>query len=120
KTRQKAGGSRGIGRAIAERLAADGIAVAINYSRSQKQADEVVRRIIDRGGEATAIRADVSNPVEIRHLFDEAEKFGGRPDIVIANAGVLLLKPLAGSSDEDDGNIFNVNTKGGIFTHQEQ
>jgi 3-oxoacyl-[acyl-carrier protein] reductase len=113
------GGSRGIGRAIAERLAADGVAVAINYSRSPKQADEVVRRIIDRGGEATAIRADVSKPVEIRRLFDEAEKFGGRPDIVIANAGLFLQKPLAESTDEDYDNVFNVNTKGVFFTLRE-
>jgi len=113
------GGSRGIGRAIAERLAADGVAVAINYSRSPKQAGEVVRRIIDRGGEATAIQADVSNPGDIRRLFDEAEKSVGLPDIVVANAGVFLMKPLAESTDEDYDNIFNVNTKGVFFTLRE-
>src|SRR5262249_18253768 len=87
------GSSRGIGRAIAERLAVDGVSVVINYARNLKQADEVVRRIVDRGGNAVAIQADVSKPAEIRRLFDEAEKLNGRPDIVVANAGIILKKP---------------------------
>jgi len=119
KTAVITGGSRGIGRAIAERLAADGVAVVINYSRSPKQADEVVRRIIDRGGDAIAIQADISQPDDIKRLFNEAEKFGGRPDIVVANAGIFMMKPLAESTDEDYDNLFNVNTRGVFFTLRE-
>jgi 3-oxoacyl-[acyl-carrier protein] reductase len=113
------GSSRGIGRAIAERLAADGVSVVINYARNSKQADEVVRRIIDRGGEAVAIQADVSKAADIRRLFDEAQKLNGSPDIVVANAGVFLRKPLADSTDEDFDNVFNTNTRGVFFTLRE-
>jgi len=113
------GSSRGIGRAIAERLAADGVAVVINYTRSSKQAQEAVNGIIDRGGKAIAIQADISKPAEVRRLFDEAEKFSGPPDIVVANAGVFLRKPLAESSEEDYDNVFNTNTKGVFFTLRE-
>ena len=119
KTALVTGSSRGIGRAIAERLAADGVEVVINYARNSKQAREVVNGIIDRGGKAVAIQADVSNPAEIRRLFDEAEKFNGRPDIVVANAGVFLRKPLAESTEEDYDNVFNTNTKGVFFTLRE-
>src|SRR5262245_60891382 len=92
------GSSRGIGRVIAERLAADGVAVAVNYSSNASRANEVVRAITDRGGQAIAIQADVSKPADVRRLFDEAEKFNGAPDIVVANAGVFLRKPLAAST----------------------
>jgi 3-oxoacyl-[acyl-carrier protein] reductase len=119
KTALVTGSSRGIGRAIAERLAADGVAVVVNYARNSKDADEVVRAIVDRGGEAIAIQADVSKPTEVRRLFDEGQKFGGPPDIVVANAGVFLLKPLAESTDEDCDNVFNINTKGVFFTLRE-
>jgi len=113
------GSSRGIGRAIAERLAVDGVSVVINYARNLKQADEVVRRIVDRGGNAVAIQADVSKPAEIRRLFDEAEKLNGRPDIVVANAGIILRKPLAESNEEDYDKVFNTNAKGVFLTLRE-
>lgn len=113
------GSSRGIGRAIAERLAADGAAVVINYARSPQQAEETVNGIIARGGIATAIQADVSNPAEVRRLFDEAEKAVGSLDIVVANAGVFLRRPLAESTEEDYEHVFNTNTKGVFFTLRE-
>jgi 3-oxoacyl-[acyl-carrier protein] reductase len=113
------GSSRGIGRAIAERLAVDGFRVVINYARNSKQALEVANGIIDRGGKAVAIQADVSKPADIRRLFDEAEKFNGRPDIVVANAGVFLRKPLAESTEEDYDNVFSTNTRGVFFTLHE-
>jgi 3-oxoacyl-[acyl-carrier protein] reductase len=113
------GSSRGIGRAIAERLAADGAAVVINYTRSPRQADEAVSGIIARGGKAIAIQADVSNPAEVRRLFDEAEKALGPIDIVVANAGVFLRKPLAESTEEDYDQVFNTNTKSVFLTLRE-
>jgi len=113
------GSSRGIGRAIAERLAAEGAAVVINYTRSPQQAQEVVAGIIAKGGKAVAIQADVAKPAEIRRLFNEAEKALGPLDIVVANAGVFLKKPLTESTEEDYDYVFNINTKGAFFTLQE-
>jgi 3-oxoacyl-[acyl-carrier protein] reductase len=113
------GSSRGIGRAIAERLAADGAAVVINYAHSKQLADEAVKAILERGGKAIAIPADVAKPAEVRRLFDEAESKVGGLDIVVANAGVLLEKSLAESSEEDYDYVFNTNTKGVFFTLQE-
>ena len=113
------GSSRGIGRAIAERLAADGAAVVINYARSPEQAEETVNAIIANGGLATAIQADISKPADVRRLFDEAEKAVGPLDIVVANAGVFLKRPLAESTEEDYEYVFNINTKGAFFTLRE-
>jgi 3-oxoacyl-[acyl-carrier protein] reductase len=113
------GSSRGIGRAIAERLAADGIAVVINYAQNQKLAQETVNGIIDKGGVATAIQADITKPADVRRLFDETEKAFGPLDIVVANAGVFLMKPLHESTDEDYDYVFNTNTKGVFFTLRE-
>jgi len=119
KTALITGSSRGIGRAIAERLASDGVSVVINYARSAEQASDAVSGIVSRGGKAIAIKADVSKPAEVRRLFDEAEKAFGRPDIVVANAGVFLYKPLAESTEEDYENVFDNNTRGGFSTLRE-
>lgn len=113
------GSSRGIGRAIAERLAADGAAVVINYARSPEQAEQTVNAIIANGGRATAIQADISKPADVRRLFDEAEKAVGPLDIVVANAGVFLKKPLAESTEEDYDYVFDINTKGVFLTLRE-
>lgn len=112
------GSSRGIGRAIAERLAADAAVVVMNYARSKQPADEAVK-VLQRGGKAIAISADVAKPAEVRRLFDEAEKKVGSLDIVVANAGVVLEKSLAESSEENYDYVFNINTKGVFFTLQE-
>jgi 3-oxoacyl-[acyl-carrier protein] reductase len=113
------GSSRGIGRAIAERLAASGAAVIINYTRQAKPAQEIVKNIVGKGGKAVAVQADVSKPAEVKRLFDEAEKALGSLDIVVANAGVFLGKPLIESTEEDYDYVFNINTRGGFFTLQE-
>ncbi|MCI0665302.1 MAG: SDR family oxidoreductase [Acidobacteria bacterium] len=113
------GSARGIGRAIAERLAAQGAAVIINYSRQAKSANEVVRNIVEKGGKAVAIQADVAKSAEVRRLFEEAEKAIGKLDIVVANAGVFLGKALIESTEEDYDYVFNVNTRGVFFTLQE-
>jgi 3-oxoacyl-[acyl-carrier protein] reductase len=110
------GSSRGIGRAIAERLAEDGAAVVINYARNRDQADETVGEIVARGGKAIALQADVSKPAEVRRLFDEAEASVGPLDIVVANAGVFFMKPLGDSTGEDYDYVFNTNTKGVFLT----
>jgi 3-oxoacyl-[acyl-carrier protein] reductase len=113
------GSSRGIGRAIAERLAADGAAVVVNYARSPQQAREVVDGIKARDGKALAFQADVSKPAEVRHLFDETEKQVGPLDIVVANAGVYLSKPLVEYTEVDYDHLFIINTRGVFFTLQE-
>jgi 3-oxoacyl-[acyl-carrier protein] reductase len=113
------GASRGIGKAIAERLAADGASIVINYSKNKQPAQAAVDSILGRSGKATAIQADISRPSEVRRLFTEAEKKMGRLDIVVANAGVVLEKPLIESTEEDYDSVFNINTKGVFFTLQE-
>lgn len=113
------GSSRGIGRAVAERLALDGAAVVINYMRSRQQAEEAMDSIAAKGGRAIAIQADISEPADVRRLFDEAEQALGCLDIVVANAGVFLEKPLTESTEEDYDYVFNINTRGVFFTLQE-
>jgi 3-oxoacyl-[acyl-carrier protein] reductase len=119
KTALVTGSSRGIGRAIAERLAAGGAAVVINYTRSEQPARAVVDGIVQRGGQAVAIQADVAKPVEVRRLFNEAEKALGRLDIVVANAGVYMEKPLVECTEKDYDYVFDINTRGVFFTLQE-
>jgi 3-oxoacyl-[acyl-carrier protein] reductase len=113
------GSSRGIGRAIAERLAADGAAVVINYARNKQPAQAMVNRILEQGGKAVAIGADISKPAEVRRMFSEAVNAIGRLDIVVANAGVHIEKPLIENSEADYDYIFDINVKGVFFTLQE-
>src|SRR5258708_7331961 len=108
------GGSRGIGAAIATRLAADGAAVAVNYSSHQAEADDVVQKIVQAGGKGIAIQADVSKTEDVRLLFKEvAERFEGL-DVLINNAGTAHIRPLpiADAADETYDRTFAVNTKG--------
>src|SRR5207249_2147765 len=119
KTALVTGGSRGIGRAIAERLAADGAAIVINDARNEQLADEVVKAISAKGGKAIGVQADVSKPAELPRLFSEAEKAIGGLDIVIANAGVHIVKPLIENTEADYDYIFDINTRGVFFTLQE-
>jgi len=113
------GSSRGIGRAIADRLAADGAAVVINYTRNEQPAQAVVDNIVAKGGKAIAIQGDISKPAEMGRLFSEAEKAMGQLDIVVANAGVYIAKPFVENTEADYDYIFNINTKGVFFTLQE-
>jgi 3-oxoacyl-[acyl-carrier protein] reductase len=113
------GGSRGIGRAIGERLAADGAMVVINYARNEQLAHEAVKAVSAKGGKAMGIQADVSKPAEVRRLFGEAEKAIGPLDVVIANAGVYLSKPLIENTEADYDYVFDINTRGVFFTLQE-
>jgi len=119
KTALITGSSRGIGRAIAERLASEGATVVVNYVRERERAQQLVEGIRSRSGNALAIQADVSKPAEVRRLFDDAIKAVGPLDIVVANAAVIIEKPLVESTEEDYDSVFNVNTKGVFFTLQE-
>ena len=113
------GSSRGIGRAIAERLAAGGAAVAINYVENEKRAETAVETIRKQGGKAVAIQADMAKPADVKRLFDEAEQALGKLDIVVANAGTAVIKPLLESTEADYDRVFNTNAKGVFFTLQE-
>ena len=119
KTALVTGGSRGIGRAVGEKLAAEGATVVINYARNEQLAQEVVKAISAKGGKAIAIRADVSKPAEVRRLFSEADRAVGGLDIVVANAGVHIAKPLIENTEADYDYIFDINTRGVFFTLQE-
>jgi len=113
------GGSRGIGRAIAEKLAERGAPVVVNYTLSSAAAGEVAQAITKAGGKAIAVQADVSKPGDVQRLFAETEKVFGKPAIVVANAGVYAQKAIAETTDEDFDNIFSVNAKGTFFTLRE-
>lgn len=87
------GASRGIGAAIARRLARDGIQVLVNYASRMDEADQVVRDITAAGGQACAVLADVSDSVAVEVLFDQAELTYGGVDILVNNAGVIFSEP---------------------------
>ena len=106
------GGSRGIGRAVAERLASDGNAVAVTYVSSAQAAQELVGTVQDGGGRAVAIRADVSDAVQVQALFEQTEsKFGG-VDIVVAAAGIMRPALLVQATDTDFTEHVQVNIRG--------
>ena len=113
------GASRGIGRGIAERLAADGAAVVVNYTKAAAEAEKVVDGIKGRGGKAMAIPADVSKVSDIRRLFEETKHAFGRLDILINNAGIFWAKPLIETTEEEYDRMFAVNAKGQFFALQE-
>jgi len=106
------GGSKGIGAAIAKRLAADGMAVIVNYARGHEDAQDVVTEIAASGGEAIAVQADVSTPGGIPSLFDAAERTFGGLDILVNNAGVAIFAPIADVSDADFDHQLAVNIAG--------
>ena len=106
------GASRGIGRSIAKRLAADGFAVVVNYAGSSDQAQEVVNEIRSADGEASAIKADVSNPEDVRQLFEETIQKFGRVDVVVNNAGIMSLSPIAKGDVETFDKVIATNLRG--------
>lgn len=89
------GSSRGIGAAIAERFAGQGIAVIVNYARGKDAADAVVARIKGAGGAARAVQADLADPATPAALFDAAEQTFGGADILVNNAATMELGPIA-------------------------
>ncbi|MFR9769709.1 glucose 1-dehydrogenase [Nocardia sp. SC052] len=105
------GGSRGIGRAIAERLGARGAAVVVNYRSNRQAAEQVVAAIEGSGGQAWAVRADVADPAGPRKLFDAAEERFGGVDVFVNNAGIARFGSIAEATDEDFELMFAVNTK---------
>jgi 3-oxoacyl-[acyl-carrier protein] reductase len=113
------GASRGIGAAIAERLARDGFTVVINYSGDAASAEALARTIEDKGGRALTAKADVSDAEAVRRMFDAAEAAFGGVDVLINNAGIMALSPLAESSDSLFDRQIAVNLKGTFNTLRE-
>jgi 3-oxoacyl-[acyl-carrier protein] reductase len=115
------GASRGIGAAIAARLARDGYAVVVNYAGKAEEAHGVVQAIESEGGRAVAVQADVSDSGAVRRLFDEAIGAYGRVDVLVNNAGIMppSLPQLAQTDDATFDRLFAVNVKGTFNTLRE-
>jgi 3-oxoacyl-[acyl-carrier protein] reductase len=105
------GSSRGIGRATALRLAADGTAVVVNYRTAEAPAKQLVADIEAAGGQAIAVRADAGDPVELRTLFDAADQHFGGLDAVVLNAAGYVRGLLADATDEDFQQVFGLNAQ---------
>ncbi len=112
------GGSRGIGRSCAERLAADGLAVAIGYSANSAAAGEAVAAIRAAGGEAVAVRADVADENAVGELLDEAERSFGGIDAVVHAAATMTLAPLAELRLEALDDLLRTNVRGAYVVNQ--
>jgi NAD(P)-dependent dehydrogenase (short-subunit alcohol dehydrogenase family) len=118
------GSSRGLGAATAKRLAREGFFVVLNYLRSAKDGEAVLGEIKQAGGKAVLVQGDVSNLEGIRSFFervDSALKAQGLPasiDVLVANAGVILSKPFAETTEADYDAVFNTNVKGVFFLIQ--
>jgi 3-oxoacyl-[acyl-carrier protein] reductase len=113
------GGSRGIGAAIAKRLAADGAAVVFTYASAQPKADEVVHDIESAGGKALAIRADSGDAKVVRNAVGETVKQFGRLDILVNNAGVAVMAPVDQFKLEDFDRMMAVNVRAVFVASQE-
>jgi len=113
------GASKGIGASIAEHFAAEGASVVVNYASSKSGADAVVKRIIEKGGKATSIQADVSKPQDITRLFAETKAAYGKLDILVNNAGVYEFLPLESVTAEHFHKQFDLNVLGLLLTSQE-
>jgi 3-oxoacyl-[acyl-carrier protein] reductase len=113
------GASRGIGAAVAARLAQDGLAVVINYSGDVKSAEALAGKIGGNGGQALAIKADVSDPAAVKEMFERtAQAFGG-VDVLINNAGIMKLAKIADSDDALFDQHIAINLKGSFNAMRE-
>ncbi|MEK4347792.1 SDR family oxidoreductase [Paenibacillus sp. FSL P4-0184] len=113
------GASRGMGREIAVNLALHGAKVVVNYARSPSKAEEVVNEIKQKGGEAIAIRADISQVAELEQLFQATLEAYGQIDILVNNAGIMITKPIASMTEEDFDKQFAINVRGTFFACQQ-
>lgn len=113
------GASRGIGREIAQQLAAHGAKVIVNYTSSPDKAAEVVEAIKQAGGEATAVQADISRITELEQLFQITLSTYGKLDILVNNAGVMKTQSITEVTEEDFEQQFGINVKGTFFACQQ-
>lgn len=113
------GASRGIGAAIAERLAHDGFTVVVNYVGNAAQADAIIGKIEKAGGKALAAQADVSKPEDVRRMFQSAETALGGVDVLVNNAGVMALANIADCDDASFDRLVSINLKGSFNAMRE-
>lgn len=113
------GASRGIGAAVAARLAEDGFAVAVNYASNAELADKLVHSLRASGASAIAVKADVASAADTARLFDNVERELGKIDVLVNNAGILKVTPLADTSDALFEQTFGVNVRGTFNTLRE-
>lgn len=113
------GASKGIGAAIAKKLAAEGAAVVVNYATSREGADKVVQEIKGTGGQAIAVQADVAKQADVVRLFAEGQAAFGQLDILVNNAGLYRGAPVGEITEENFHVHFNLNVLGLIFATQE-
>jgi 3-oxoacyl-[acyl-carrier protein] reductase len=113
------GGSRGIGRAVAERLAADGQAVVVGYVGNDVEAKAAVAAIEAKGGNAVAVKADIADEAAVQSLFDTAEQRYGGIDVVVNAAGIMLLSPVATVDLDDLDRMHRTNIRGAFVVTRE-
>jgi 3-oxoacyl-[acyl-carrier protein] reductase len=113
------GASRGIGAAVARRLAADGFAVAVNYAGNEAAANATVAAIEQAGGRALAVRADVASAADVKAMFATIEASLGRIDVLVNNAGILPYVTIAGTTDEVFERTMAINVTGTFNTMRE-
>src|SRR3984957_6484574 len=106
------GGSRGIGAAIAKRLAADGASVAITYTRGADAAAAVVSAIKSGGGKAIAIQADAADADAVKAAVDKTFATFGRLDVLVNNAGTAIPKPFEEATLEEMDRVIDINIRG--------
>ena len=109
------GASRGIGRAVAIRLAADGAKIAVNYNSGETPAQEVVDEIIAQGGEAIAVQSDVSDEAQVKTMVAAVRKQWNRLDILVNNAGIRNDRLLMRMSTREWDDTLDVNLRGAFF-----
>jgi len=106
------GASGGIGRAVARRLAHDGFAVIVTYAGNAKKAEEAVSEIIGAGGRASAVQADVASEPDVKRIFKTAVDTFGPVDVVVNCAGIMPLRPIAGSDADIFDKVIATNLRG--------
>ncbi len=113
------GSSRGIGKSIAERFAAEGARVTINWVGGEREAAAVVEGIKKDGGDALSVRADVSRLADVKHLVASTLEHFGRIDVLVNNAGVMVTKGLLDTTEDDWDRTIDVNLKGAYLCSKE-
>jgi 3-oxoacyl-[acyl-carrier protein] reductase len=113
------GASRGIGSAVAKNLAERGAKIIVNYAGGVQPAEETVAAIINAGGDAIAVQADVSKSDEVKAMFDQAIAHYGKIDVLVNNAGIMITKLIKDTTDEDFTRQFDINVRGTFNTLRE-
>lgn len=113
------GSSKGIGAAIAKTLAKAGASVVVNYAGGKAAAEQVVNEITSAGGVAIAIQADVSKTEDVKNLFAQTISKFGRVDVLVNNAGIMINKLIADTTDDEFTKQFDINVKGVFNTLRE-